>query len=97
MSERIERLKEAVEKAYECKARHVVSEEVTDLFQGEVAWDAVVATFELDEYAKAKRCYAWAHIEDGEPQYTTVLEIPPVNSAESALEASIATKARSTS
>ena len=96
MSERIERLKEAVEKAYECKARHVVSEEVTDLFQGEVAWDAVVATFELEGHPKAKRCYAWAHIEDGEPQYTTVLEIPPVNSAESALEASIATKARST-
>lgn len=97
MSERIERLKEAVEKAYKCKARHVVSEEVTDLFQGEVAWDAVVGTFELEEYPKAKRCYAWAHIEDGEPQYTTVLEIPPVNSPESALESSIATKARSTS
>ena len=97
MTERIGRLKQAVEKAYECKARHVVSEEVTDLFQGEVAWDAVVATFELEEHPKAKRCYAWAHIEDGEPQYTTVLEIPPVNSAESALEASIATKARSTS
>ena len=97
MSERIERLKEAVEKAYECKARHVVSEEVIDLFQGEVAWDAVVATFELQEYPKAKRCYVWAHIEDGEPQYTTVLEIPPVNSPESALEASIATKASSTS
>jgi hypothetical protein len=94
VSERIERLKEAVEKAYECKARHVVSEEVTDLFQGEVAWDAVVATFELNEYAKAKRCYAWAHIEDGEPQYTTVLEIPPVSSPESALEVSIASKAR---
>ena len=94
MSERIERLKEAVEKAYECKARHVVSEEVTDLFQGEVAWDAVVATFELEEHPKAKRCYAWAHIEDGEPHYTTVLEIPPVNSAESALEAAIARRDR---
>lgn len=94
MSERIEKLKEAVEKAYECKARHVVSEEVTDLFQGEVAWDAVVAIFELEEYPKAKRCYAWAHIEDGEPQYTTVLEIPPVNSAESALEVAIARRDR---
>jgi hypothetical protein len=94
VSERIEKLKEAVEKAYECKARHVVSEEVTDLFQGEVAWDAVVAIFELEEYPKAKRCYAWAHIEDGEPQYTTVLEIPPVNSAESALEVAIARRDR---
>jgi hypothetical protein len=53
VSERIERLKEAVEKAYECKARHVVFEEVTDLFRGEVAWDAVVATFELEEYSES--------------------------------------------
>jgi len=97
VSERIERLKEAVEKTYECKARHIVSEEVDDLFQGEVAWDAVVAIFELEDYPKAKRCYAWAHIEDGGPQYTTVLEIPPVNSAESALEVSIAAKGRSVS
>jgi hypothetical protein len=97
VSERIERLKDAVEKAYECKARHIVSEPVDDLFQGEVAWDAVVAIFELEDYPRAKRCYAWAHIEDGEPRYTTVLEVPPVNSPESALEVAIATKAPSTS
>ena len=94
MSERIERLKEAVEKAYECKARHVVSEPVDDLFQGEVAWDAVVAIFELEGHPKAKRCYAWSYIEDGEPQYTTMLEIPPVNSPESAVEVAIASKNR---
>jgi len=94
VSERIERLKEAVETTYECKARHVASEPVTDLFQGEVAWDAVVAIFELEEYPKAKRCYAWAHIEDGEAQYTTVLEIPPVNSPESAVEAAIGSQNR---
>ena len=79
MSERIERLQQAVEKAYECKARHVVSEEVTDLFQGEVAWDAVVATFELQENPKAKRCFGWSY---GEPeQFITIFELPPVDSA----------------
>ena len=97
MSERIERLRDAVETMHHCKAQHVRSEPVIDLFRGEVAWDGIVETFNIEGHPKAKRCYAWAHIEDGEPQYTTVLEIPPVNSAESALEASIATKARSTS
>ncbi len=75
-----------------CKARHIVSEPVIDLFQGEVAWDGVVATFELEGHPKAKRCYAWSFIENGETQYTTVLEIPPVHSPEGAVQVAIASK-----
>ena len=97
MTERIEKLREVVETMHHCKAVRVGSEPVIELFKGQIAWDGVVEIFDLIGHPKAKRCYAWAHIEDGEPQYTTVLEIPPVNSPESALEASIATKARSTS
>jgi hypothetical protein len=95
VSERIEKLKDAIETMHKCKARHVGSEPVIDLFDGEVAWDGVVATFELEGHPKAKRCYAWSYIEDGEPQYTTVLEIPPVDSPESAVKVAIASKARS--
>lgn len=76
MSERIDKLKEAVETMHRCNATHVNSEPVIDLFRGEVAWDGVVATFDLEGHPKAKRCYAWSFIENGEPQYTTVLEIP---------------------
>jgi hypothetical protein len=39
-----------------------------------------------------KRCYAWSFLEN-ETQYTTVLEIPPVNSPESAVKVAIAAKA----
>ena len=94
MSERIDKLKEAIETMHHCKASHVGSEPVIDLFQGEVAWDGVVATFELEGHPKAKRCYAWSYMEDGELQYTTVLEIPPVDSPESAVKIAIASKAR---
>ena len=94
MSERVERLKSAVELAHHCVARHLGSEEVSDLFRGEVAWDAVVATFALEGHPKAKRCYAWSFIEDGETHYTTMLEIPPVDSPESAVRVSIATQGR---
>ncbi len=79
---------------HHCKARHVASEPVIELFRGEVAWDGVVEAFEIDGHPKAKRCYAWSFIENAEQQYTTVLEIPPVDSAESAVKVAIAAKAR---
>ncbi len=77
-----------------CKARHVASEPVIELFRDEVAWDGVVETFELKGHPKAKRCHAWAYEEKGEPQYVAVLEIPPVGSAESAVKVAIAAKAK---
>ena len=89
MSERIENLREAVETMHKCKARHVESKPVIELFRGEVAWDGVVEAFELTGHPHAKRCYAWSYMDKGEPQYVTVLEIPPVDSAEIAVKIAI--------
>lgn len=94
MSERIDKLKEAVETMHGCKAQHVRSEPVIDFFRGELAWDGVVETFDIEGHPKAKRCYAWSFMENGELQYTTVLEIPPVDSAETAVKVAIAARAR---
>ena len=94
MSERIAKLKEAIETMHRCKAQHVRSEPVIDLFRGEVAWDGVVETFDIEGHPKAKRCYAWSFPENGEPKYTTVLEIPPVDSPESAVKVAIAATSR---
>ena len=47
MSERIAKLKEAIETMHRCKAVHFASESVVELFRGEVAWDGVVETFNL--------------------------------------------------
>jgi len=94
VSERIEKLRETVETMHGCKARHVESKRVIELFLGEIAWDGIVETFDLQGHPEAKRCYAWSFIENGEPKYTTVLEIPPVNSAQSAVKVAIASKGR---
>ena len=90
MSERIAQLKGAVETMHHCTARHVESKPVIELFRGKVAWDGVVEAFELTGHPHAKRCYAWSYMEKGEPQYVTVLEIPPVDSAETAVKIAIA-------
>ena len=97
MSERIDKLKEAIETMHKCKARHVSSKRVIELFRGEIAWDGIVETFYLEGHPQAKRCYAWSFTENGEPKYTTVLEIPPVDSPQSAVKVAIAAKGRSTS
>jgi hypothetical protein len=89
MSERIEQLRQAVETMHKCTARHVESKPVIELFRGEVAWDGVVEAFELTGHPHAKRCYAWSYLENDEPQYVTVLEIPPVDSAETAVKIAI--------
>ena len=94
MSERIDKLREAIETMHHCKAQHVRSEPVIDLFRGEVAWDGIVETFNIEGHPKAKRCYAWSFLENGETQFTTVLEIPPVSSPQSAVKVAIASKGR---
>jgi hypothetical protein len=94
MSERIEQLRQAVETMHKCTARHVESKPVIELFRGKVAWDGVVEAFELIGHPHAKRCYAWSYMDKGEPQYVTVLEIPPVDSAETAVKIAIAAQGK---
>jgi hypothetical protein len=52
VSERIDKLREAIETMHHCKAQHVRSEPVIDLFRGEVAWDGIVETFDVEGYPK---------------------------------------------
>ena len=40
-------LREAVEQLYKCSARHTGTEHVTEIFQGETAWDGDVHVFAL--------------------------------------------------
>ena len=94
MSERIDMLRDAIETMHKCKARHVGSKRVIELFRGKIAWDGVVETFDLEGYPQAKRCYAWSFRENGEPKYTTVLELPPVDSPQTAVKVAIASEAK---
>jgi hypothetical protein len=50
--------------------------------------DGVVEAFELTGHPHAKHCYAWSYEYEnkGEPQYVMVLELPPVDSAETAVK-----------
>ena len=85
VSERIERLRTAAEAACGCTAIHAESHPVTEMFKGQVVWEGVVESFDLDGHPKATRCYAFHLMEDDQPTFKTVLAIPPVDSPVSAL------------
>lgn len=95
MNPRIEQLRQAVEKACQCKARHAGSKAIVEGFEGQAVWDGVVEAFDLQGHPKAKRCYAFHFNDNGGHVIKTVLGIPPVDSAESAVKVAIASKARS--
>jgi len=57
-------------------------------------WEGVVESFALTGHPKAKRCYAWSYQDNGETQYVNVLEIPPVVSAKTAVQAAIVSGAQ---
>jgi len=55
---------------------------------------ALFKVFKLIRHPKAKHCFAWSYQDDNETKVTAVLEIPPVNSAETAVKVAIAAKGR---
>lgn len=99
MSKRIDDLKLLIERNEKCRAVHVHSEVVKEFYEGErePIWEGVVETFQLEGHPTAKRAYAWmrgqmANEPKREPQYTYVLGVPPINTAQHAIQAGIVAK-----
>ena len=89
----IRSLKDAIEVIHRCKASYGGSKTVKEVFRDQTAWEGEVEIFDLSGSPKAKRCYAWYYTDDnGEKYYTAVLEIPPVDSPESAVKIAIASQ-----
>lgn len=90
--EYIESLRAVIGKLHGCDSKHVESVPVHEVFQGKTAWQGVVEVFDLTGHPKAKRAYAWSHLDgdkDQSTRYVAVLEIPPVESPQTAVRASI--------
>ena len=71
---------------------HRATVPVHEVFRGETVSQGDVEVFDINGHPKAKRCYAWSHLDgdkDEKTRYVAVLEIPPVVSPETAVKASI--------
>jgi hypothetical protein len=90
--EYLERLKLAVEHLHNCSAFHRRTVPVSEVFQGKTIWQGSVEVFDLVGHPKAKRAYGWSHPDgpdDKNERFVTVLELPPVDSAQSAVKVAI--------
>lgn len=96
-NEYIERLRLTVEHLHKCSANHTATVPVHEVFRGKTVWQGAVEVFEITGHPKAKRCYGWSHREgkdDKGERFVAVLEIPPVESAKSAVQVQIVNDVR---
>ena len=86
------RVQVAVSQLHNCDATYVRTVPVHEVFRGETVWEGDVEVFDLHGHPNAKRAYAWSHLDganDERTRFVTVLEIPPVVSAETAVRVQI--------
>jgi hypothetical protein len=87
-------LQDAIKAMHDCDSRYVESVAVHEVFQGQTAWQGTVEVFDLIGHDKAGRAYAWQYQEGDQTKTVSVLEIPPVDSPQSAVKVAIAAKAK---
>ncbi len=94
MSDYIAELQAVFLKLHGCEASYVESVPVVEEFQGETIWQGDVEVFDLVGHAKATRGYGWGYTttESGGRRYFTVLELPPVDSPQTAVKIAIASE-----
>jgi hypothetical protein len=91
----ITELKDAIRATHGCESLHVESVPVKEVFEDQTTWEGTVEVFDLIGHLQAKRAYAWSYQDGNQNKTIAVLEIPPVDSPESAVKVTIASKGRS--
>ena len=86
----VDEIKEIIKKLHHCEATYLETVPVKETFKNQTVWEGKVEVFSLTNHPKTNKCYAWQYIDDqGDQQFVTVLEIPPVNSPLKAVQAAI--------
>jgi hypothetical protein len=90
----IARLQNAIRQLNRCESKYVATVFVSEhflSFHKKRLWQGEVAIFEIYGHTQAQRAYAWSNtVGDNDTRYVVVLETPPINSPETAVQAAIA-------
>ena len=87
-------LAQAFRRLHDCEAKHVETVPVIERFQGKTVWEGEVEVFVLSGHPKASKGYAWAYDKAKGSEIVAVLELPPVISPKTAVQAAIVGKIR---
>ncbi len=84
-------LADTIERLHNCKATFLKEVAVIEKFGDKTVWEGIVHVFKIEGNPKADKCYAWSSPIEGSKKrrYYAVLHIPPVDSPEKAVRASI--------
>jgi hypothetical protein len=86
----VERLQQAIRDLHGLDSEHVESVPVHETFQGKTVWQGTVDVFRVRGHPQAERAYAWSYeAENGEIRHVVALGVPPINSADDAVKASV--------
>lgn len=90
----VEALADAVKHTHGCDAHFVERVEVTEMFDGAIAWTGSVTVFDVN-HAVARRAYAWSYATEGERRrFVAVLGLGPVTSPQTAVQAYLFAEAK---
>jgi hypothetical protein len=78
-------LKDAIRQTHRCEAVYISTVHVREKLKSAAEWNGFVKVFKLIGHPEAKRCYAWSYCNGKEKTVTTILELSPVSSAETAI------------
>jgi len=88
------RLQNAIRRLNGCESKYLETVSVSESFlsfKHNTVWQGEVAVFEIYGHTHAKRAYAWSSkLPNKEMRYVVVLEIPPVTSPHTAVQAALA-------
>jgi hypothetical protein len=88
-------LVEAIRHMHGYEAIHVTTVPVHKTHEGKTVWEGDVEVFQLVGHPTATRAYAWSEATTGtKRRFFAVLHVPPVDSPEKAVQASILADAR---
>lgn len=88
----IEELQAAILNLHGCTSTYIETVPVHEEYQGQTVWQGEVEVFEIEGHPKATRAYGWGHAsgeDDQARRYVTVLELPPVDSPQTAVKAAV--------
>jgi hypothetical protein len=90
----ITELKDTIRATHGCESLHIESVPVKEVLGGKTACEVTAGVFDLVGHPKTNRAYAWSYRDGEETKSITVLQIAPVDSAQTAVKVAIGSKAR---